>query len=75
MAKFKNKSYNAWKICVLCKNPILPQVNKDGFLWDRGHNPYPLATKGSCCGDCNHDVIYARLKEMLPIASYGEPEK
>mgnify|MGYP007072414628 FL=1 len=30
-----------------------------------GNNPYPLAEEGECCDDCNNDVIYARLEEMI----------
>ena len=65
MGKFKNESYNAWKICVLCNEPIRPQKLENGAFWDGGNNPSPLAETGACCLKCNDLVIAARLQQLL----------
>jgi len=41
--------------CVLCAE----------YFVGYGNNPYPLAEEGLCCDDCNNDVVYARLEEMI----------
>lgn len=38
-------------ICVLCGR----------FFQGAGNNPWPLADHGSCCEDCNLDVLMARI--------------
>jgi hypothetical protein len=62
MGKFKNESYNAWKICVLCNEPIRPQKLANGHFWEGGNNPSPLAESGACCLKCNDLVIAERMR-------------
>lgn len=45
---------SADSVCCLCGAPII------GY----GNNPYPLADEGTCCDECNNDVINARLSML-----------
>ena len=50
--------------CCICKHKIEPDLNG----WKGGHNPFPVRDKGSCCGECNYElVVPARLTQMLGI--------
>ena len=52
--------------CCICKNEIEPDAISD---WDKGHNPWPVREKGSCCTECNMElVIPARLTMHLGIS-------
>lgn len=52
--------------CVLCKKEIAKQImGENGGFWTGGHNPWPLATEGRACHDCNEKVVYARLKQAV----------
>lgn len=53
--------------CCICKNKIEKEPLSG---WDKGHNPWPIKDKGSCCGVCNMDVVVpARLMMHLGINS------
>lgn len=45
-----------WRKCVLCKE----EIRDDPY----GHNPYPLAKRGHCCGKCNGDVVQSRWRSL-----------
>ena len=54
--------------CCLCGGEIEVERNALGeAVWDKGHNPDPLASvEEHCCGVCNDTkVIPARLKAAL----------
>lgn len=42
------------KTCVLCGRTF------DGW----GNDPYPLASHGECCDECNSKVVEARLRRL-----------
>lgn len=30
-----------------------------------GNNPYPVATQGECCNECNRKVVFQRLRAVM----------
>lgn len=60
---YQNKRFPDRPTCVLCNE-------KCECPW--GNNPYPLATRGVCCGKCNTKVIMARLAGVQNNEPYGD---
>lgn len=60
---YQNKRFPNRPTCVLCNE-------KCECPW--GNNPYPLATRGVCCGKCNTKVIMARLAGVQNNEPYGD---
>lgn len=53
-------------LCVICECEIDWQYTSEGEVyWKHGHNAQPVA-EGQCCSLCNeHEVIPARIEDML----------
>ena len=57
----------AAKVCVICEETIIPDLNG----WGGGHNAQPVA-EGQCCGDCNERVVMvARLENRGACSIHG----
>ena len=52
--------------CILCNESI--SKNAVSEIWKKGNNAEPLAS-GTCCDNCNYDVVMARIQRIIPIPS------